>query len=239
MIRRDQLTSDLRHAWRMILRMPVLATVVILSLAVGIGVNTVVFSWIQAVVLQPLPGVRDASTFQHVEPRAEGGVHPGVSWPEYRDLRARLTSFQDLLAFRMVPFFVGEAARTERSYGLLVSGNYFAALGVQPALGRFMRPDEAAQPGGAPVVVISHDFWQARFDGSPTVIGQVLRVNDRELTVIGVAPARFQGTVMGLSFDLWAPATLAPVRLAGSRELEARGDRGYQVMGQLRPQVTR
>src|SRR5216683_2383949 len=102
---------DLRHAWRMIFRMPGLSAVVVLSLGVGIGVNTAVFSWIQALVLRPLPGVPDASRFHLVETRAEAGTHPGVSWLEYRDLRERLRSFDDLVASRMVPLSLGEAGR--------------------------------------------------------------------------------------------------------------------------------
>jgi predicted permease len=234
----DHLRRDLRHAVRAIVRMPVLSTVVVLSLGVGIGVNTTVFSWIQAVVLKPIPGVSDASSFQLVEPRTETGSYPGMSWQEYYDLRAQLRSFQHMLAFRMAPFNVGEPPRTERSYAQLVSDNYFEVLGLRPALGRFFRPDEVARPGSEPVLVISHDYWQTRFSGSVDVLGRTLRVNGQELTIIGVAPAGFQGTVMSLQFDLWAPATLAPVLLTGSRELEDRGIRGYTVMGRLRHGTT-
>jgi putative ABC transport system permease protein len=228
-----------RHAWRMIARMPVLAAVVILSLGVGIGVNTAIFSWLQAVVLRPLPGVTDGGSFHLVEPRAAAGAHPGASWLEYRDLRERLRSFRGVLAFRMVPLNVGEAARTERTYGLLVSENYFTALGLRPALGRFLLPEEVARPGGEPVVVISHDFWRTRFAGATSAVGQTVRVNDRDLTIVGVAPRDFQGTVLGLTFDLWVPATLAPVLLNGSREMVDRSLRGYSLMGRLQPDATR
>jgi len=230
---------DVRQGWRTICRMPGLAAVVVLSLGVGIGVNTAVFSWVQAVVLRPLPGVRDAADFHLVEPRAESGSYPGASWLEYQDLRERLRSFRDLVVFRMVPLIVGERDRTERAYGLLVSGNYFAALGLRPALGRFFQPDEVARPGGEPVVVLSYGFWRTRYAGAASALGQTLRVNERELTVVGVAPRGFQGTVLGLDFDLWVPATLAPALLGGSRELEERGLRGYSVMGRLRPRATR
>ena len=231
--------SDLRQAWRMIWRMPGLAAVVIVSLGVGIGVNTAVFSWIQLMVLQPIPGVADAGGVQLVEPRADTGSFPGASWLEYRDLRDRSRTLPDLFAYRMVPFSVGDPGRPERGHGLLVSGNYFSALGLRPALGRFLRPDEAARAGGAPVVVISHAYWQNRFGGAPTVLGQTLRVNDRQLTIVGVAPERFQGTVTMLAFDFWVPATMAPELLAGSRELEDRGQRGYNVAGRLAPRASR
>src|SRR5580765_584085 len=231
--------SDLRQAWRMIWRMPGLASVVIVSLGVGIGVNTAVFSWIQAMVLQPIPGIVDATGVQLVEARADTGSYPGVSWPEYRDLHDRMRTLPDLFAYRMVPFNVGESGRSERTHGLLVSANYFSALGLKPALGRFLQPDEATRAGGAPVVVISYSYWQTRFAGSPTALNRALRVNDRQLTIVGVTPERFQGTVTMLTFDLWVPATMAPDLFAGSRELEDRSQRGYNVAGRFAPMATR
>jgi len=211
----DSLSSDVRHAWRMILKMPLTAAVVVVSLGAGIGVNATVFSWIQAVVFEPLPGVSGSGSLQLVEPRVEGGSYPGMSWLEYRDLPESLSSFRELLAFRTVPFYVGEAGRTERIYGMLVSGNYFSTLGLTPALGRFIQPEEAARPGGEPVIVISHEYWRTRFGASPNALGQSLRVNDRPLTIIGVTPPRFQGTILAVNFSFWTPATLAPVLLAG------------------------
>jgi hypothetical protein len=124
----------------MIARMPGIALVVVLSLGVGIGVNVVIFSWMQAVVFQPIPGVANAARFHLVEPRSETGMNPGTSWQEYQDLRVRLRTFRDLLAFRMTSLYVGEPGQVERAYGLLVSGNYFDALGLRPAAGRFFRP---------------------------------------------------------------------------------------------------
>ncbi|HZI41272.1 MAG TPA: ABC transporter permease, partial [Gemmatimonadaceae bacterium] len=221
----NTLTRDLRQAWRMIRRTPILASVVIGSLGVGIGVNTAVFSWIQAVVLRPLPGVANPARFHLIEARMEGGGHPGSSWLEYTDLRSRLPSLPNLLAFRMAPFTVGAADHVERTYGQLVSGNFFSALGLRPAAGRFPVPQEVTRPGGEPVVVISYEFWQTRYDRATAAIGQTLRVNDRPLTIIGVTPEGFQGTVLGLNFDLWVPATMASVLFTGSRELEDRSQR--------------
>lgn len=230
--------ADLRHALRILWRAPVLAAVVVGSLGIGIGVNTAVFSWIQAVVLHPLPGVAHPTDFYLVEPRSDAGSHPGTSWREYLDLQSRLTSVPDLLAYRMSAFTTGAAEHAEHSYGLLVSGNYFAALRLRPALGRFPRTDEVTEPGAAPVVVISHEYWQTRYSGSFYVLGQTLRVNDRPLTIIGVAPLGFQGTVLGLDFALWLPATLAPTLLGGSRELDDRGTRGYSVMARIESPAT-
>ena len=230
---------DIGLALRSIGRMPLVAAVVVLSLGLGIGVNTVVFSWTQAVVWQPIRGVRDSGTFHLVEPRTDSGLYAGASWLEYRDLRDRLRSFEDIIAFRMAPLYVGKPGDVDRAYGMLVSSNYFAVLGLTPAAGRFLLPDEVSQPGGAPVVVISHDYWQTHFAGAADVLSRTLRVNGRDLTIVGVAPAGFLGTVMRLEFDLWMPATMAPVLLDGSRELEQRGVRTYSMTGRLRPGVTR
>ena len=171
--------TDIRHAIRSVRKMPLLATVVVVSLAIGIGVNTTVFSWVQAIVLKPLPGVADAGQFFTLEARAETGSFPGASWLEYRDLHERLRTVEDPLAYRMVPLNVGEVGHTERGYALLVSGNYFRSLGLTPALGRFLRADEASRPGSEPVVVISYDYWQTRFKGSPSAIGETLRLSFR------------------------------------------------------------
>lgn len=235
----EALGRTVRHAGRVLLQRPGLAAVVVVSLGVGTGVNTAVFSWIQAVVLEPIPGVRHAGRFYLIEPRSDSGSFPGSSWLEYRDLRERLRGFRDLLAFRMLPLALGEVPLTERAFGLLVSGNYFAGLGLEPALGRLLDDDDASRPGAEPVVVVSHDFWQTRFAGDPGVLGRTVRVNDTALTIIGVTPRAFQGTVLGLNFDLWLPATLAPTLLAGSRELEERGVRGYTLMGRLQPGTSR
>src|SRR5205085_6608076 len=113
----------------------------------------------------------------------------------------------------------------------LVSDNYFSALGLTPALGRFLRPDEVEEPGTAAVVVISFDYWQTRFAGSTAVLGQSVRINGSDLAIVGVAPRAFKGTVMRLTFDFWLPATLAPTVIAGAKDLVDRGARGYTVTG--------
>jgi predicted permease len=228
----ENIGHDLRHAVRSILRMPVLTVVVTLSLGVGIGVNTTIFSWIEALVLNPLPGVPDGAGFRLLETRTQSGTHPGMSWPEFQELRG-VAEFPDLLAARMAPFNLGAAGRIERSYGMLVSVNYFSALGLRPVLGRFFTPDEGDRPGAAPVAVLSYEYWRVHLASSPGVLGRTLRVNDRPLTIIGVAPPRFQGTITGMDMALWVPATLAPVLFNGSTELTERAARGYAVMGRL------
>jgi predicted permease len=231
----DHLKRDLHHGLRLLGKAPGMSAVIVLSLAVGIGVNAVIFSWIDCLLFRPLPGVANTSRLLLVEPRSETGSYPGMSWPEYREVRERLPSFEELAAFRMLPVDYGAAGHEERAYAQLVSGNYFSTLELHPQLGRLLRPDEAATPGGAPVAVISHDFWQTRLAGAADILGREIRLNNRMVTIVGVAPPGFRGTVIGLSFDLWLPATLAPVLLGGSTELEQRDDRVYSAMGRLRP----
>lgn len=124
--------QDLRYACRSIARMPVLASVIVLSLAFGVGVNTVVFSWIQARVIQPIPGANASGRVLLVEPRPDGGHYPGASWLEFKDLREHLQSFEDLFAARTIPAYIGEPGTVERRLAQLVSENYFTELRVQP-----------------------------------------------------------------------------------------------------------
>ena len=235
----ENLLGDLRNAGRTIRRMPGLAAVIVLSLAIGIGVNTAILSWIQTILLQPLPGVSGASNFLLVEPRTETGGYPGASWLEYRDLQTQVPALRDVVASQMVAFNVGEKGQTERTHGQLVSGNYFSAMGLKPAIGRFVQPEEAERSGTEPVIVISYDYWQTRFRGAPEAVGQKLRVNDRDLIVIGVAPREFQGTMLPLKFELWVPATMAPALLGGTRDLEDRSSRPFSLLGMLKPGATR
>ena len=235
----ENLIGDLRNAARAIRRMPGLAAVVVVSLAIGIGVNTTILSWIQLMLFQPLPGVHGAANFLLVEPHSESGPYPGASWMEYRDLQTQLPALRDLVAFQMVPFNVGQTGQTERVFGQLVSGNYFSALGLRPAVGRFIQPEEVQRPGTEPVVVISYDYWHTRFRGEPGAVGQKVRVNERDLTIVGVAPKDFQGTVLPLKFELWVPATLTPALLGTTRDFQDRNTRSFSLIGMLRPGATR
>ena len=235
----ENLFGDLRNAVRTISRMPALATVIIVSLAIGIGVNATIFSWIQMILFQPMPAVNGAANFLMVEPSSETGGYPGASWLEYRDLQARLPALRDIVASQMVPFNVGEPGKIERTHGQLVSGNFFSALGLKPAIGRFIRPEEAERPGTEPVVVISYDYWQTRFRSAPEAVGQKLRINERDLIIIGVAPKEFQGTMVPLKFELWVPATMTPALLGGVRDLEDRTSRGFSLIGMLKPGAAR
>ena len=229
--------QDLRHALRGLARRPSFALVAVLSLAAGIGVNTAVFTWIDYLVLAPVPGV-DLGGLYLLEPRGETGTYTGTSWPEHRDFAQRLRTVAPVAAWRAAPVAVGDPGRSERVFAQFVSGSFFDALGLAVVQGRPLRPADTTTRGGPAVAVVSHGFWQTRLAGAPDAVGREVRVNGVPLTVVGVAPERFQGTVVGLDFDLWLPATLAPTLLAGVDDLEDRRARGYTVMGRLVPGAT-
>lgn len=230
--------ADLRYACRSLLRVPALSAVIVFSLGAGIGINTVVFSWIQARILDPIPGVPGGGSVRLIEPRSPAGLYTGASWPEFEDMRNRLETFDAVFASRTAPFYLGEPGAVVRVFGLLVSDNYFTALGVAPAVGRFFRPEDVTAPDREPVAVISHSIWTTRFGGTPDVLQKTVRINGAQLQVIGVAPDAFQGTTAGLQFDVWLPATAAGTATAGRRELTDRSIRGYSVMGRLKAGLT-
>ena len=158
---------DLRQAWRSLRATPVLSAIIAASLAIGIGANTVVFSWLQMVRWKPLPAVAHASSFYTIEPRTADGVYLGSSWLDYRDLHARLTSFEWLEAFRMTPLTVGEAPNVSRAAGLFVSGGYFRSLGLKPTAGRLLEETTCASLRAA-CSSSPDDYWRSHFAGSPS-----------------------------------------------------------------------
>ncbi|MEO5957686.1 MAG: ABC transporter permease [Opitutaceae bacterium] len=227
----------MRYALRSLAKSPGFTAVIVLSLAVGIGANTVVFSWLKSALLNPLPGV--TTPVQLLETLDDTGNYVSTSWLEYKDLRELTPSFAAIAAQRQRSFYLGDSERDTRAFGECVSENFFAVLGVRPQLGRFFLPDEATRPGSAPVVVLSHDFWQSRFKGDPAAVGQTLKLNGRTLTIIGVAPHGFRGGMNNMAFDVFVPLTMATELLPATSELRDRSNRPYVMLALLKPGVTR
>jgi len=225
-----------RHAFRHLARTPFLTAVIILSLTLGIGTNTVVFSWLKHAVLSPLPGV--TAPVLLLETKDDTGHDVGTSWLEYRDLVDLLPSFRLLAAQRIRQLNLGDADSGTRLYAELVSANFFAVLGIEPQLGRFFLAGEATQPGSAPVAVISHAFWQNHFQGASDVVGRPLRLNNLVFTVIGVTPQGFRGGFNSLAFEVFVPATMAARLVPASGELRNRENRPYVMLAQLQPGAT-
>jgi predicted permease len=225
--------TDLRLALRQLTKSPGLSSVVILSLALGIGANTAIFSWLNSAVFRPLPGV--SAPVMLLETRDDTGNYVSTSWLEYRELRDLLPSFQAIAAHRTRTLNLGHSERDARVFAELVSDNFFPVLGIRPQLGRFFLPGEATKPGSAPVVVIGHDFWQRNFQAAPDAVGRELTLNGRSFTVIGVAPEGFRGAFNHLSFDVFLPLTMAAELIPATSELTTRANRPYTMLAQLRP----
>jgi len=225
--------QDTRHAFRLLGRNPGFALVAVLSLALGIGANTVVFSALNALVLKPLP-IRDPA---HVVFLNNLG-NPPQSMPNYRDFRDRNSSFEALLAYRIDPMAlqIGEQG-AQRVWGYLATGNYFQSLGIQPAIGRFFGPAEDAQTNASPYAVLSYATWHNRFAGDPGIVGKQIRINGAKYSVLGVAPRDFHGTELFYWPEVWVPMSMEP-QIEGWNWLEQRQVWNAFVIGRLKPGVS-
>src|ERR1019366_6114894 len=203
--------KDARFGLRILRRSPWFTAVAVLTLGLGIAVNTTVFSWIDSVLLDPFPGVGDPHQLALIETVTPTGEYlVNTSYLDYRDYRDTLQLVSGVALGRFTPLSVGADGRTARAFAELVSANYFDLLKVKPALGRTFRPDEGRdQEGGAPVAVISYGMWRTRFGGDSKVLGKTIRLNRHELTIVGVAPQGFHGTLDGVVFEVWIPVTMA------------------------------
>ena len=227
---------NFRSALRNLSHAPFLSAVIILSLAIGIGANSVVSSWLRQSVFAPLPGV--TSPVMLLEVRDDVGSYSGSNWLEYRDLPEMLPSFSAIAAHRVRALNLGDSEREDHVFSEYVSANFFSILGVQPALGRFFHSDEVAQPGSAAAVVISSTFWRNHFFGAADVIGRPLKLNGHTFTVIGVTPPDFRGAYNNLAIGVWVPLTMAAQLSPATIELTSRITRPYQLLAQVRPGVT-
>jgi predicted permease len=226
--------QDLRYGLRLLTKHPGFAAVAVLSIAIGIGANTTVYTWIETFLLHPLPGVADGDRIAVLENLAPSGTYLTTSYLDYLDYRANAHSLAGLTAFRDQPFILGEGRETQRVWGEMVSGDFFDVLGVRPAAGRFFRPEEG-KPGGVPVAVLGNGLWRRRFGSDPGVVGRTVLLNRHPVTVVGVAAADFAGGVVGLAYDVWIPLPLASPWTGGYDRLKNRLDRSLHLLARLRP----
>ena len=240
------LFQDLRYALRSFAKSPGFSSIAVVTLALGIGANAAIFALVDRVLLRLLP-VRDPRALVLMR---SPGPSQGHTWsdgddgasfsaPMYRALRDRNTTFDGLLA--EFPFAVSIAARaeTERAAGELVSGNYFQVLGVPPAIGRVLNPDDDGLAGGQPVVVLSHGYWTRRFGADPSVLNQTIVANGHPLTVVGVARRDFPGIQPGRQADLFVPLAMKAQMTPFWNGLEDPKDHWLQLVGRLKPGLTR
>jgi predicted permease len=241
----ESLLQDVRFGLRMLRKNPGFTTVAILTLALGIGANTALFSLTDQVLLRALP-VRDpdqlailrAPGFQPGHVSSDADAAASFSYPMYKDLRDRAPAFSGLLGRYGLSLNAAADGKTDRAVGELVSGNYFDVLGVKPALGRVLSPGDETAPGANPVAVLSYGYWTRRFGTDAGIVNKPLTLNGTSLTVVGVAQAGFSGVQIGRSTDVFIPVTMKALMTPGWDGLAAPNDAWLDIIGRLKPGFT-
>ena len=247
----EVLLQDLRYGLRMLLKSPGFTAVAILTLALGIGANTAVFSVLDAVMLKMLPISHPEQLVILGDPSRIHSVSNGTpplnlfSYPLYRELRDGTQAFSGLFASGdpgRVDLQSDSSSSTgessERTYGRVVTHNYFSLLGVNPLIGRTLTPSDDAAPGASPVAVISYSYWKRRFNLDPAVVGSTVRLNKYPFTIVGVTPAGFDGEIVERGTDIWIPMNMQGQVMRGRDYLEMPNTSWLQIMGRLKPGVS-
>ncbi len=236
--------QDLRYGARMLLKRPGAAAIVALSMALGIGANATIFSFVNELLLRP-PAVERpeelVEVWNHNRLRSSSfDSYSGISYPKYEHYRDHNQVFSEMLAFDGDPSFISwsRKGQGEIIHGQYVSGNFFSCLGVKAALGRTFAPEEDRTSGTHPVVVISHAFWQERLGADPNVIGSTMALNGFSLNVIGVAPKGFNGLMIGVMPDVWIPLMMGPQTRHDPELLSRRSAYWILGVGRLKPGST-
>jgi predicted permease len=233
--------GELRYVFRSLAKSPVFTAVAVLSLALGIGANTAVFTLFDQVLLGLLPVRNPQELVQLKEAGPYYGSNTGsnaLSYPMYEDFRDRNQVFSGVLCRYQEPISVSDAGRSERAMGEFVSGSYFQVLGVRPAIGRLFTPEEDRTRGGAPVAVLGYDHWQTRFAGDPAVLGRQILIDNHKFTVIGVAQRGFDGVERLLAAQIYLPVMMTAELGVEDNPFDNRRRRWIQVLARLKPGVT-
>ncbi|HXX99985.1 MAG TPA: ABC transporter permease [Candidatus Limnocylindrales bacterium] len=233
------LLQDLRYTLRALRHSPGFAVVAVLTIAIGIGANTTIFSWMRSLVLDPLPGAVAPERIVAIENTAPDGEPLTTSYLDFRDFRDNLHLVNFVTAHRGYVFSVGDAPDTERVWGEMVSAGVFDMLGIQPEAGRFFSAEERDDAQNAhALVVISHNYWKTHYRSAPSALGSILRINRTPFTIIGVAPEGFHGLLAGLDFDFWLPLTMyGQLTHTGVWMLQDRNTRNFMLLARLAPGV--
>ena len=229
------LMQDLRYALRSFKNRPTFAAVAVLTIAIGIGANTTIFSWLRSLVLNPFPGATDPDRIVAIENTAPDGEPITTSYMDFRDYRDNLRLVNFVTEYRGYLFSVGEAPNVERAWGEMVSAEVFDMFGMKPEAGRFFSPEERDDAQNAhAVVVISDHYWKSHYGSDPSAVGSTLRINQTPLTVIGVTPESFHGTHAGLDYDFWIPLTMyGQMTHTGTWMLRDRNTRNFMLLARL------
>ncbi len=233
----ENLIKDVRYGVRMLMKNPGVSLVAVITLALGIGANTAIFSGVSAFLMRPLSVPNAAELIRPLE-ADEGGLGDELSYPDYVDYNTQSTSFTGLAAEDMISAAIDAENQSDVIWGQVVSANYFDVLQVKPILGRTFLPDEDITLGANNVVVLSHSFWQRRMGADANIVGKSVQLNNRAYQVIGVAPQTFVGTKFALALDFWAPMSMAEELRRNPGILADRGSHWMNVIGRLKPGVS-
>lgn len=230
--------QDITFACRSLARVPLFTAGAVITLALGIGVNSTIFTLASAALFRPLPGIVEPARLAWLTAVVrDSGREMEVSYPDYLDVRdATADVFSDVAAFRPTPLSLGSGGEPQRLQGHVVSGSYFGTLGVAPANGRLIDETDDRRGAARAVAVISHRLWQQRFGGDAGMLSQSIVINGRALSVIGIAPRGFTGPAIGEGADVWIPMALWPELRASDRGLlDDRASAWLLAIGRLRP----
>jgi predicted permease len=235
------LLQDLRFTFRQLRKSPSFAVTAILTLALGIGVNTAIFSLVNAILIKPLPVADPAQIVSLVFRENSGPIQQGFSWNEYKEVRAQSgRSFNNVFAYAMsLDGLAAPGQRPDRVLTSYVTGNFFDGLGLKPAAGRLILPGEGEVVNHDPIVVLSYNYWMQKFSGDRNIVGRPVTINGHPMTIVGVAPKGFKG-MQGYVIDIAAYIPLAELPIAGTPEsaLNNWRNRMFLVFGRLRSGTT-
>jgi predicted permease len=228
----DRFWFDLRYATRQLVKSPGFAFTAIVTLAVAIAANAVVFSILNALVLRPLnlPGADRLFTI-------ENHGQPMNSYPDFRDLRDRNKAFDGIALYNFQSVGIDTGGNPQQAWIYEASSNYFDVLEVHPYLGRFFHDSDERGPGSMPYIVLSYPYWRTHFHGDESIIGRTVAMNRHQFTILGVAPPEFRGSELVLSLDFWVPV-VDQAQIEGSSSLDDRGNQSASLIGRLKPGVT-
>jgi len=233
----DSLIKDIRYAVRGLMQRPGFVAIAVITLALGIGANTAIFSLVNTVLLRTLPVDRPGEIVS-VSSRGKDDSFSAFSYPNYVDFRDRNEVLSGLLAYRFVPISLSRGGANERIWGYEVSGNYFDVLNVKAIRGRTFLPEEDKTPLSHPVIVVSHESWQRRFGGDPNLVGSDVLLNNHQFRVIGIAPEGFKGTEVIYKPEIWVPRSMIEWVEPGATWIDNRNAKNFFTVGRLKPGVS-
>ena len=231
----EAVRTDLKYAARRLIRYPGFSVTAIMTLALGIGANVIVFAVLNALLLRPL-NVPEPQRLYNVVHRDSGNLFQ--SYPDYLDYRDRNSTFSGMMAYDMTRAAISTGKATARTFGYVASSNYFDVLGVHPLLGRFFHAIDDHGPNSVPYIVLSYDFWRGFLHADSDIIGRTIDLDSHPLTVIGIAPRQFHGTEIVFWPDFWIPMVNASQVGYGPNYLTNRAMHNPWILGRLKPGIT-